>query len=177
MTSRSYQFAGRTFYEVDRIDRHGEFGRFCVCSLHELNAALFGGTGNWSDGADAPSHVNYISEETAPQIKLLAHFGRMISNTDMHDGNLAFLLDMRLAPAYDMLPMMYAPQRGAELIERKLNPALPLPNERESWMRAAKAAVVFLRRVEGDERISSAFRQIAKGNAELSDRLVIGQGR
>lgn len=169
--SRIYQFAGRTFYEVDRFDRHGEFGRSGVCSWHELNAALFGGTGNWSDGADALFHANYISEETAQQIKLLAHFGRMIGNTDMHDGNLAFLPDMRLAPAYDMLPMMYAPQRGVELVERKLNPALPLPKERESWMLAAKAAVVFWRRVEADERISLEFRRIAGVNAELVGRL------
>lgn len=174
--SRIYHFAGRTFYEVDRFDRHGEFGRSGVCSWHELNAALFGGTGNWSDGADALLHANYISEETAQQTKLLVHFGRMIGNTDMHDGNLAFLPDMRLAPAYDMLPMMYAPQRGVELVERKLNPALPLPKERESWMHAAKAAVVFWRRVEADERISLGFRRIAEVNAELVGCLVRGQG-
>ena len=174
--SRIYQFAGRTFYEVDRFDRHGEFGRSGVCSWYELNAALFGGTGNWSDGAEALFHANYISEETAQQIKLLAHFGRMIGNTDMHDGNLAFLPDMRLAPAYDMLPMMYAPQRGVELVERKLNLALPLPKERESWMLAAKAAVLFWRRVEADERISLEFRRIAGVNAELVHRLVALQG-
>ena len=85
MTSRIYQFTGHTFYEVDRFDRHGEFGRSGVCSWQELNAALFGGTGNWSDGADALLHANYISEETALQIRLLAHFGRLIGNTDMHE--------------------------------------------------------------------------------------------
>jgi hypothetical protein len=94
----------------------------------------------------------------------------------MHDGNLAFLPNMRLAPAYDMLPMMYAPQRGVELVERKLNPALPLPKERESWMHAAKSAVVFWHRVEADERIGLAFRRIAEVNAELIGRLVLGQG-
>lgn len=174
--SRIFQFAGRTFYEIDRFDRHGEFGRSGVCSWHELNAALFGGTGNWSDGADALSQANYISEETARQIKLLMHFGRMIGNTDMHDGNLAFLPDMRLAPTYDMLPMMYAPQRGVELVERKLNPALPLPKERYTWLLAVKAAVVFWRRVEADARISLGFRQIAGVNAELVHRLVALQG-
>jgi hypothetical protein len=174
--SRIYQFSGRTFYEVDRFDRHGEFGRSGVCSWHELNAALFVGTGNWSDGADALLHANYISEETTQKIKLLAHFGRMIGNTDMHDGNLAFLPDMRLAPVYDMLPMMYARQRGVELVERKLNLALPLPKERENLLLAAMAASVFWRRVEGNERISSEFRRIAGVNAELVDRLVLGQG-
>ncbi|MBC3872865.1 HipA domain-containing protein [Undibacterium flavidum] len=170
--SRIYQFAGRTFYEVDRFDRHGEFGRSGVCSWHELNAALFGGTGNRSDGADALLHANYISEETAQQIKLLEQFGRMIGNTDMHDGNLAFLPDMCLAPAYDMLPMMYAPQRGVELVERKLNPALPLPKEREIWLLAASAARVFWRRLEVDERISLDFRRIAGVNAGWIDRFV-----
>lgn len=174
--SRIYQFAGRTFYEIDRFDRHGEFGRSGVCSWHELNAALFGGTGNWSDGADALFHANYISEETAQQIKLLSHFGRLIGNTDMHDGNLAFLPNMRLAPAYDTLPMMYAPQRGVELVERKLNPALPLPKERDAWLLAAEAAVVFWRRVEADARISLEFRRIAGGNAGLVDCLVALQG-
>lgn len=96
----------------------------------------------------------------------------MIGNTDMHDGNLAFLSNMRLAPSYDMLPMMYAPQRGVELVERQLNPALPLPKERANWLLAAKVASVFWRCVETDERISSDFRRIAGVNAELVDRLV-----
>lgn len=140
-----------------------------------MNAALFGGTGNWSGGADALLHANYISEDTAQQIKLLAHFGRMIGNTDMHDDNLAFLPNMRLAPAYDMLPMMYAPQGGVELIERKLSPALPLPKERDTWLLEVKAAVVFWLRVEADARIGLEFRRIAGVNAELVDRLVLGQ--
>jgi hypothetical protein len=33
--SRIYQFAGQTFYEVDRFDRHGEFGRSGVCTWFE----------------------------------------------------------------------------------------------------------------------------------------------
>ncbi len=90
----------------------------------------------------------------------------------MHDGNLAFLLDMRFAPAYDMLPMMYAPQRGVELIERQLKPALPLPKERENWLRAAS---VFWWRVEADARISLDFRRIAGVNAGLLGRVVLGR--
>lgn len=170
--SRIFQFGGRTFYEVDRFDRHGEFGRSGVCSWYEMNAALFGGTGSWSDGADALLAAVYISENTAQQIKLLEHFGRLIGNSDMHDGNLAFLPDMSLAPAYDMLPMMYAPQRGVEIVERQFNPPLPLPKERQAWGRAAEAALVFWRRVEGDARISIQFRDIARSNAEQVSRLL-----
>lgn len=173
--SRIYQFAGRTFYEVDRFDRHGEFGRSGVCTWFELNAALFCGTGSWSDGAKALFEANYISEETAQQIRLLEHFGRLIANSDMHDGNLAFLPDLRLAPAYDMLPMMYAPSRGVELVERKFVPALPVPRERKTWVQAAAAAIVFWRRVESDNRISEEFRSIANANAAQVERLLDAQ--
>jgi hypothetical protein len=170
--SRVFKFSGRTFYEVDRFDRHGEFGRSGVCSWYEMNAALFGGTGTWSDGADALLDANYISQETAKQIKLLEHFGRLIGNSDMHDGNLAFLPGMQLAPAYDMLPMMYAPQRGVELVERQFNPPLPLPKERHDWALAAEAAIVFWFRVGADARISIHFRDIAKSNAEQIRRIM-----
>ena len=40
--SKIYQFAGRTFLEVVRFDRHGVSGRSPVCTLQSLNAALLG---------------------------------------------------------------------------------------------------------------------------------------
>lgn len=170
--SRIYQMDNRIFFEVDRFDRHGEFGRSGVCSWHELNAAMFGLTSTWSEGAEALLHSSYISEETAQQIKLLEQFGRLIGNSDMHDGNLAFLPDLSLSPAYDMLPMMYASLRGLELVDRKFNPLLPLPEERTIWIRAADAAIVFWYRVESDDMISDSFRAIAKNNASQIERLV-----
>lgn len=173
--SRIYQVGGRTFFEVDRFDRHGEFGRSGVCSWSELNAGLFGQTGNWSEGAESLLATSLISQETAQQIKLLEQFGRLIGNSDMHDGNLSFLPDLSLAPAYDMLPMLYAPLRGVELVERRFNPALPLPKERNTWMQAADAAIVFWNAVESDRRISSAFRQIAATNARHIRRLLEDQ--
>lgn len=173
--SRIYQLAGRTFYEVDRFDRHGEFGRSGVCTWHELNAALFGLTGPWSEGAEALLKEGYISAETAGQINLLEHFGRLIANTDMHDGNLAFLPGLILTPAYDMLPMLYAPQRGVELVERKFTPALPVPRERGAWVLAAQAALVFWRRAERDGRISEGFRSVCKANGKHIEQLLAGQ--
>ena len=61
----------------------------------------------------------------------------------MHDRNLAFLPGMLLAPVFDMLPMYYAPARGVEVIDRKFAPTLPLPQERDMWLEAANAAVLF----------------------------------
>ncbi len=165
--SRLYQFAGRTFYEVERFDRAGDFGRTEVCSWYELNAALFGLSGSWSAGAEALLEAGYIKPDTQHQIQLLEHFGRLIANTDMHDGNLAFLPGLRLAPAYDMLPMLYAPQPGVELTARQFSPHLALPKEREAWLPAAHAAQVFWERAASDARISAAFRQICAQNAAL----------
>lgn len=173
--SRIHQFGGRTFYEVDRFDRHGEFGRSGVCTWQELNSALFGLTCSWSEGAKALLNESYISSETAHQIILLEHFGRLIANTDMHDGNLAFLPGLTLTPAYDMLPMMYAPQRGVELVERNFAPTLPIPRERTVWVQAAEAAMVFWRRTELDARISIGFRSIGKDNADKIERMLLAQ--
>ena len=89
-------------------------------------------------------------------------FNIRIGNRDDHLRNHGFIRTpsgWRLAPAYDMLPIMYAPQSGVELVERKLSPALP--NERENWLHAANTTLVFWRGAEADERISSDFWRIA----------------
>jgi len=85
----------------------------------------------------------------------------------MHDGNLSFVPGapgLRLAPVYDMLPMLYAPQRGVELPQRQFAARLPLPPERELWHQAARAAIEFWGRAGDDARISDKFRQICRRN-------------
>ena len=71
--------------------------------------------------------------------------GRLIENTDMHLGNRSFRvgLPLRLAPTYDMLPMMYAPLPGGEVPAREFVPALPLPTQRMTWLAACAAAIEF----------------------------------
>lgn len=64
-----------------------------------------------------------IDADTHAQVSRLWWFGRLIANTDMHDGNLAFKPGLKLAPVYDMLPMGYAPVRGMELPLRGFAPA------------------------------------------------------
>jgi len=94
-------------------------------------------------------------------------FGQLIGNSDMHDGNLSFVPGapgLRLAPAYDMLPMLYAPERGVELPHRQFAVRLPLPRERELWHQAAEAATDFWRRAGNDLRVSKGFREICRRN-------------
>ncbi|MYM67187.1 type II toxin-antitoxin system HipA family toxin YjjJ [Pseudoduganella sp. FT55W] len=176
--SRIFRADNRTFLEVERFDRHGEFGRSAVCTWAALDAALFGLAGeNWSRAAARMLADRYISAATHRRINRLWHFGRLIANSDMHEGNLAFVPGaeseppLELAPAYDMLPMLYAPARGVELPQREYAPSLPLPAEREDWLAAADAAMAFWRVAAADERISAAFRAVCKANGKELKRL------
>jgi hypothetical protein len=176
--SRICRADDRTFLEVERFDRHGEFGRSAVCTWAALDAALFGMAGeNWSRAATRMLSGRYISADTHQRINRLWHFGRLIANSDMHEGNLAFVpgVDggppLELAPAYDMLPMLYAPGRGVELPQREFTPSLPLPAEREDWLAAADAAMAFWRAAAADERISAGFRAVCKANGKELKRL------
>jgi hypothetical protein len=82
----------------------------------------------------------------------------------MHAGNLAFLQagpgKLALAPAYDMAPMLFAPARTGELLERELQPAPPPPGFEEDWHAVLGAAVRYWEAVAADARISQAFRAI-----------------
>ena len=104
-------------------------------------------------------------------MELLWWFGRLIGNSDMHEGNLAFRASMELTPAYDMLPMMFAPAPGGEVPAREFKPVPPLPGERESWQRAAAAAIVYWRRCAQDVRVSDGFRKICDECANAVQRL------
>jgi len=162
------QSGGRTFLEVQRFDRHGEFGRSALCSWAALEAALFGMAGaTWIEGAKRALKEKMMSELTLQHITQLWHFGKLIANTDMHEGNLSFrpaFGKLELAPAYDMLPMLYAPLRGTEIPQRSFVPELPVPGEKDSWLMAAKAAQQFWQAAAGDTRISAEFRQICVDN-------------
>lgn len=163
---RSY--AGRTFLEVVRFDRHGELGRSAVCTLGSLNAAVVGSAAApWPRVAQRLREAGWLSAKDASRIALVWWFGRLIGNTDMHEGNLAFRPGLTLAPAYDMLPMMYTPLRGGELPSRRYTPALPLPEESSVWQQAAPAAVSYWRTCSEDMRISQDFRQICAENAKV----------
>jgi hypothetical protein len=179
-SSRIHCGAGRTFLEVERFDRHGLLGRSGVTSWSSLNAALFGLAGvPWPEAARQIAARGWLSSADAQNIALLWHFGQLIANTDMHDGNLSFQSNiqngqsgLRLSPAYDMLPMLYAPARGVELPDRSFAPKLPLPAEREVWDRAASAALAFWQMTAADERISSGFRATCADNAAVLLKLM-----
>lgn len=173
--SRIVQHAGRTFLELERFDRHGRFGRSALIGLETVNAAFIGDTStDWTRLAERLVRAGLLDEADAQRIRRLWWFGRLIGNADMHTGNLSFTpLEgrLRLAPAYDMLPMLYAPLPGGELPTREFSPPLPLPPERPEWTLARSAAMAFWQRASADSRISAGFRAHCKANGQRLERL------
>lgn len=168
--SRIVRHAGRTFLELERFDRHGDFGRSALVSLGTLDAALLGeGSSDWTRLGGRLQVAGLLEPDVLPRVLRLWWFGRLIANTDMHTGNLSFVPRdglLGLAPAYDQLPMLYAPLPGGEVPPRRFEPPMPLPAQRTEWLQGCEAALAFWRRASVDERISPAFRQECGVNAE-----------
>ena len=165
--SRVLSVAGRTLLEVERFDRHGDFGRSPLCSLETLDAALLAKfSTDWGVLAERMRAQGWVSAETVQTIRLIWQFGQLIGNTDMHKGNLSFVPGhpMTVAPVYDMLPMLYAPLAGGEVPTPRYQPALPLPQNRDTWLQACTAAQAFWQSASTDARISPAFQQVLRGN-------------
>jgi hypothetical protein len=173
--TRVHGAAGRTFLEVVRFDRVGAHGRRPLCSLAGLNDALLGLRGrSWGEQARRLADQGWLPDRAVEPIRRLWWFGRLIANTDMHDGNLSFFPGLEMAPAYDMLPMLYAPVRGGEVPQPTFTPALPLPGERDAWLAAAHGACVFWRRAGNDARVSESFRARCQENADRLEAALQG---
>ena len=178
--SRILRSGGRTFLEVDRFDRHGCLGRSGLVSWGAMDGAFFGSAGRpWPQAGHRLAARGWLRSTDAARIERLWHFGSLIANTDMHDGNLSFQPassrgqdGLAMAPAYDMLPMQDAPQRGMELPAPSWSPSLPLPAERTAWEPAARAAVVFWETAASDARISPGYRALCASRTEALRRVV-----
>ena len=89
-----------------------------------------------------------VAPQAEDQAARLYAFGLLIGNTDMHRGNLSFFSApgqlCQLAPAYDMLPMGFAPTPSGAL--RDTLPALELPAvlPQRVWPQALQLAQRFL---------------------------------
>jgi hypothetical protein len=166
--SRLLEAGGRLFLEVRRFDRIGVRGRRGLISLGAIDDQYVGQRRHWLDTAHALLRQRRLTPEDVERIAWLQAFGGLIGNTDMHFGNLSLLHEgpwpMQLAPAYDMLPMCYAPQRG-EVRTPDFKAAAPPARGVASARKARETAQHFWMQVAQDARISAGFRKIAKANA------------
>ena len=175
--ARVLDAGGRRFLEVARHDRVGAQGRRGVVSLEALHGAFEGGGAatDWPAAAEALARGELIDVAGRDVVRRLHSFGELIGNTDMHFGNLAFWLDdalpFRPTPAYDMLPMGWAPSTQGEVVERAFAPRPPLPGVRPAWSEAAGWAMEFWRRVADDATVSAEFAEIARRAGAQVERM------
>lgn len=155
--------AGQRFLEIERFDRIGATGRRGLFSLTSVEAEFVGNaSAPWPVITTRLAHDGHITRESADGAALLYAFGTFIGNTDMHNGNLSFTSEhgrpYTLAPAYDMLPMGFAPRSGGGLSNRLSPVNLHSSVSNSVWARALNLALDFLGRVRADHRFSEDFR-------------------
>lgn len=160
--------AKRCYLESARFDRAGLKGRIATVSFEAVDNGFIGARRSWSASASVLRARKMISHECEEQIKLIEWFGRCIANTDMHFGNLSFFwskvddtISLNLAPIYDMLPMLYAPEKS-EIVERMFKP----PRGAEAGI-ATTLARQFWKNLATREDVSGGFRRMAEANSVL----------
>jgi hypothetical protein len=112
-----------------------------------------------------------LPADDARQTALLWHFGQLIANNDMHDSNLSFQPgvqdgqpSLHLAPVYDMLPMLFAPEHD-HLPARPFVPPHTTSDTLRAHSSAWRMAHEYWQLVSRDARVSEGFRAIAAGCA------------
>jgi HipA-like C-terminal domain len=174
---------GWRFLEVERFDRVGMRGRRSVLSLGAIDNEYLGVGGDWiAVVAQLVGPPFLLSPEDRRRVRWLDTFGQLIGNSDRHPGNLAFLAapdgSLRLAPSYDMLPMILAPS-AETLVSRRFVPAPPTGSTIDVWPGAASWARRLWREVEAEPLLDDTVRRYAReagaAVAALAER--VGPGR
>lgn len=166
------QAGGRVFLQSRRFDRTPQ-GRIGMVSLDVYDRQYIGRGTNWVDTAQRVDLAgsDRLSPADVTTLCLLDAYGALIANTDRHHGNISLLLqanNWHLAPAYDMLPMLYAPVAG-EVVPRDFAAQPPRPGVHTLavWPQARALALRFWQTAAQDERISNGFRAIAQANTQV----------
>ncbi|MEH0832632.1 type II toxin-antitoxin system HipA family toxin YjjJ [Pectobacterium cacticida] len=157
-----FDFSGQRFLEIPRFDRVGPLGRIGLFSLRALEAEFVGKAREaWPILVNELIKQGYVHPDAAIETARLWAFGMLIGNTDMHHGNLSFISShgrpYRLAPAYDILPMGFAPKSGGEIVNL-LRPATLLDViSGEIWREALELAEHFFALVRDCRCFSANF--------------------
>jgi hypothetical protein len=172
----------RVFLESTRFDRTPAGGRRSVHSLFTLAAQHASLDKGWYETAAALIYAGIIPKSEKKTIATLEAYGHLIGNSDMHLHNLSFesreCRVTAVAPAYDMLPMLFYPQSHhvAEpewVLEGPTLSRLP----REAWTEARPIAERFWKNAATSDLVSAGFRRVAGAMEEKVSRLASLLGR
>ncbi len=120
-----FEIQERLFLESLRFDRAGEYGRLPLISMQAVDNEFSGVGSGWLNVAKALNDKGLISWQHLFDIAVCWGFGKLIYNTDMHLGNISFLIDgsgFSLAPIYDMCSMGFAPKSSGEIPSYTFSP-------------------------------------------------------
>ncbi len=170
--ARVLDTAHGTFLEVPRFDRIGARGRLAVMSLAAVHRDP---SVTWAAAARSLEAQRRLSLEDARQLRLYDAFARMIANVDRHHHNICLFPEFegtnaatqieptryKLAPAFDQLPMLYAPTTDGQLVERTFVPPTASADTWDVWDDAEALALTFWRRASEIESLSSGMKEIA----------------
>lgn len=155
-------FNGQRFLEVPRFDRIGQLGRVGVFSLRALDAEFVGDvSAPWPSLVKNLANNGYVHTNAVAVSARLWAFGTLIGNTDMHAGNLSFISShgrpYQIAPAYDVLPMGFAPRSSGAIIDTLPPASLTASVEGETWREALHLAETFFAAALDCHGFSSRF--------------------
>lgn len=157
-----FDFGGQRFLEVPRFDRIGHLGRVGVFSLRALDAEFVGDvSAPWPSLVSRLAVDGHVHAEAVAGSAMLWAFGTLIGNTDMHAGNLSFVSrhgrPYQLAPAYDVLPMGFAPGGGGAVVDTLPPASLSASVDGETWREALHLAEIFFVMVSDCDGFSGRF--------------------
>ncbi len=156
------------FLESERFDRVGLRGRVGVLSLAAVCEDL---SDPWARSAVLLRNAGRLSIEESRRLQWLDAFGSLIANTDRHPHNVVFFQKekvLRLAPAFDQVPMLYAPTPDGQIPHRDFRVPHATADTLEVWDDARSAAGEFWRQASDTTLLSEEMRRLsaihAKGN-------------
>jgi hypothetical protein len=169
---------GQLFMEVARFDRIGDRGRRGVVSLKALDDEFAGLATDWPRIVAALVHAGHLNESVYLQVQKLYAFGVLIGNSDMHPGNLSFLVDdvsksvpeFALAPVYDMLPMSLAPRPSGQIPDALPMPKIGINPPLDVWREMLPMACNYWLQVAAHAGVADDVRQMAQGQADILSR-------
>jgi hypothetical protein len=165
------------FLEIERFDRVGARGRRAAMTLAAVHDRA---TDTWGRAGRSMADAGLLARHDARTLQLLDAFAQLIANTDRHHYNIVLFPQLTgagegmsatarryvLAPAFDQLPMLYAPTGDGQLPQREFSPPVPTGDTWTVWDDAVKLATEFWGRAAKDTRISDTMRAAARINGD-----------
>ena len=170
LSHRGEDLPGNLVIGRESFDRSGEMGRRAVMSLAAASEQV---DGTWTDAAEGMQRRGELSDESLHRIALLDAYGALIANTDRHQYNVSLFPAesgvYTVAPAFDQLPMTYAPPASGNLRNSANNDPRPAVNTLAIWWQAQELAAEFWRRAS-EQQLSDSMQAIVKEHASSPTR-------